>query len=99
MRHRFLHIMRPALLMALSLALTGAVADVNSPLSLACPQAISVGNDLDQCSALVTYPDPGVTGGNGAVTVSCVPPSGSTPVQRYRITPATSAGPPSETTA
>jgi hypothetical protein len=41
------------------------------PLTLFCPASITADN------ALVTYPDPSVSGGDGAVTVTCVPPSGS----------------------
>ena len=77
MRYRFLSVMGPVVLMALSLAPTAAVADVGSPLSLTCPQPITAGTDLNSCAAFLTYPAPTATGGNGAVTVTCVPPSGS----------------------
>lgn len=41
------------------------------PLSLFCPASITADD------ALVNYPDPSVSGGDGAVTVTCVPFSGS----------------------
>jgi hypothetical protein len=41
------------------------------PLTLICPASFTADN------ALVTYPDPSVTGGDGAVSVTCVPFSGS----------------------
>ena len=44
--------------------------------SLACPAPISQGNDPGLCSAVVTFPFPGVTGICG--TLGCAPPSGST---------------------
>lgn len=47
----------------------------NQPCSLACPAAITRGNDVDLCSAVVTFANPGVTGTCG--TVACAPPSGS----------------------
>jgi hypothetical protein len=45
---------------------------------LVCPSDLTVPNDEGQCSAIVTYPDP-VPGDDcvGAVTIVCVPPSGS----------------------
>ncbi len=43
--------------------------------TISCPANIVRANDPGQCSAVVTYPAPVVTGGGPAV---CVPPSGST---------------------
>jgi subtilisin-like proprotein convertase family protein len=43
--------------------------------SLACPGPITQGNDPGLCSAVVSFPFPGVTGSCG--TLACVPPSGS----------------------
>ncbi|HEX9670782.1 MAG TPA: proprotein convertase P-domain-containing protein [Thermoanaerobaculia bacterium] len=43
--------------------------------SLACPAPISQGNDPGLCSAVVTFPFPGVSGICG--TLGCAPPSGS----------------------
>lgn len=76
--------MRTSLLSLTALALlpcvlapTRAAADVGNPIMLTCPAPITNGADPGACSALVTYADPGFTGGNGTVTVTCVPPSGS----------------------
>lgn len=44
--------------------------------ALECPAPISVGTDPNQCSAVVTFPNPTVVGSCGVV--SCAPPSGST---------------------
>jgi hypothetical protein len=47
------------------------------PLTLICPAGITADDALKVGSAVVTYPDPSVTGGGGAVFVTCVPPSGT----------------------
>ena len=52
------------------------LADPNAPVVI-CPQNIVVGTDPGQCSAVVNYPAPVVSGGCPPVTVTCVPPSGS----------------------
>ncbi len=43
--------------------------------SIACPASFTVGNDANQCGAVVTYPAPTPTGDCGAIT--CSPSSGS----------------------
>lgn len=43
--------------------------------SLTCPSPITQGNDLNLCSAVVTFASPAVAGSCG--TVACAPPSGS----------------------
>ncbi len=59
---------------SLNLTTTEAVC-CHQPCSLACPAPISRASDPDQCSALVGFPSPGVTGSCG--TIACTPPSGS----------------------
>ena len=46
-------------------------------LNIACPADIAAHNDPGQCSAVVNYPPPLVSGGTGNVTVVCNPASGS----------------------
>jgi hypothetical protein len=58
-----------------SLALP-AVGANTSPL-ITCPSDVSVSNDFSQCSAVVNYPAPLVSGGTGNIVVVCIPPSGS----------------------
>jgi hypothetical protein len=45
--------------------------------TLICPQDITVSNDPGQCSAVVNYPAPLVSGGTGNVVVVCIPPAGA----------------------
>lgn len=47
------------------------------PLSIHCPSNIMVEPNVDQTSAIVTYPAPAATGGLPGGTVTCAPPSGS----------------------
>jgi hypothetical protein len=42
-----------------------------------CPADIASNNDPSQCSAIVNYPAPLVSGGTGNIVVVCNPPSGS----------------------
>jgi uncharacterized repeat protein (TIGR01451 family) len=59
------------------------VASSSSGCSVSCPPSISVGNDLNQCGAVVTYTTPTATGvcapnpEGGSNSVTCNPPSGS----------------------
>jgi hypothetical protein len=70
-------------LAGLSLALTGRGARFGSgagaagqiDCTLICPANVTVGNDLDQCGAVVTYPPPDVDPQCG--DPNCEPPSGS----------------------
>src|SRR5262249_17379971 len=54
-----------------------------SPCAISCPPDVTVGNDQDQCSAVVTYTTPTASGDctdpeTGETSpVSCSPPSGS----------------------
>jgi hypothetical protein len=57
-----------------SLALP-AVAANTAPV-ITCPAAVNVSNDPSQCSAVVNYAAPLVSGGTGNVVVVCIPPSG-----------------------
>jgi hypothetical protein len=47
----------------------------NTPPFITCPSDLNVSNDPGQCSAVVNYPAPLVSGGTGNVVV-CSPPSG-----------------------
>jgi subtilisin-like proprotein convertase family protein len=59
---------------------------------LTCPANVTVGNDANQCGAVVNYPAPTTTGACG--TITCVPPSGSFfPVAPTNITCSTVGGP------
>jgi hypothetical protein len=66
-----------ALLLVGPLTPTAVVADVNDPIVLTCPADFTVFADPGRCDTHVFYPAPTVTGGNGDVTVTCDPPSGS----------------------
>jgi alpha-tubulin suppressor-like RCC1 family protein len=57
-----------------SLALPSVTA--NPPPVITCPSAVNVSNDPGQCSAVVNYPAPLVSGGAGNVVAVCNPPSG-----------------------
>jgi alpha-tubulin suppressor-like RCC1 family protein len=48
----------------------------NTPPVITCPPAVNVSNDPGQCSAVVNYTAPLVSGGTGNVVVVCNPPSG-----------------------
>jgi hypothetical protein len=48
-----------------------------SPPGIVCPTNITVGTE-DPGGAVVSYPTPTTTGGCSAITLTCVPPSGST---------------------
>jgi hypothetical protein len=62
-----------------------------SPCTITCPANIVQGNDLGQCSAVVTFPPPTTSGGCGTVTLS--PPSGSVfPVGVTTVTATSSSG-------
>jgi uncharacterized repeat protein (TIGR01451 family) len=59
----------------------------NPPPVITCPANVSVPNDAGKCSAVVSYPPPGVTDNCPGVTVACAPPSGSTfPVGQTTVT-------------
>jgi hypothetical protein len=61
------------------------------PCILTCPASVSVGNDLNQCGAVVNYTAPT---GAGCGTVTCVPPPGSFfPVGTTTVTCTSQAGP------
>jgi hypothetical protein len=47
------------------------------PPTITCPENITQDNDLGECGAIVTYPEPTVTDNCPGVTVSCTPASGS----------------------
>ncbi|MEO8428094.1 MAG: choice-of-anchor Q domain-containing protein, partial [Verrucomicrobiota bacterium] len=52
--------------------------DFGAPdVTLTCPADIAANNDPGQCSAVVNYPAPLVSGGTANVVVVCNPPSGS----------------------
>ncbi len=56
-------------------------------ISITCPSDISTSTDFGQCDAVVNFSDPFVSGGEGTVTVSCSPSSGSTfPVGTTTVT-------------
>jgi len=57
-----------------SLALPAVTA--STPPAITCPSAVIVSNDPGQCSAVVNYTAPLVSGGTGNVVVVCNPPSG-----------------------
>ncbi|MBI3415850.1 MAG: HYR domain-containing protein, partial [Verrucomicrobia bacterium] len=48
-----------------------------STLSIVCPANTGASAAIGQCSAVVNYPAPIVSGGTGGVTVVCNPPSGA----------------------
>jgi alpha-tubulin suppressor-like RCC1 family protein len=48
----------------------------NTPPVITCPPDVNVSNNPGQCSAVVNYPAPLVSGGTGNVAVVCNPPSG-----------------------
>ncbi|HLQ23889.1 MAG TPA: S8 family serine peptidase [Gemmatimonadales bacterium] len=50
----------------------------NPPPLITCPANVVVPNDPGKCSAVVSYPPPGVTDNCPGVAVSCAPPSGAT---------------------
>jgi hypothetical protein len=47
------------------------------PPAITCPANVVVGNDLNQCGAVVNYPAPGATDNCPGVTTACVPASGT----------------------
>jgi hypothetical protein len=55
---------------------TGILTITGAPCTLTCPGNITVSNDANQCSAVVTYSNPTTSGTCG--TVTCSPPSNST---------------------
>lgn len=77
--------MRPSLLLIIGLAMllagplswTGVAADTISPLTLTCPDNITVVNDTYQCGAVVSFA-PVVTGAVPIYFVTCSPNSGAT---------------------
>jgi hypothetical protein len=57
---------------------------VNS--AITCPADIAANNDPGQCSVVVNYPAPLVSGGTGNVVVVCYPPSGfAFPVGTWKV--------------
>jgi len=57
---------------------TTMTAAANPPPLITCPANITVPNDPGKCSAVVSYPPPGLTDNCPGTTASCAPPSGST---------------------
>src|SRR5205814_1817394 len=59
----------------------------NPPVVITCTSDVNASNDPGQCSAVVNYPAPLVSGGSGNVVVVCNPSSGSTfPVGTTTVT-------------
>jgi uncharacterized repeat protein (TIGR01451 family) len=57
---------------------TAATTAANPPPVITCPANVNVPNDPGLCSAVVSYPAPGVIDNCPGATTVCVPPSGST---------------------
>jgi len=62
--------------------------------TLTCPANITVGNEANQCGAVVTYPAPTTAVGDNCGTITCTPASGSFyPVGTTTTTCTATAGP------
>src|SRR3954451_9389237 len=77
MRQPLLLITGLALLLAGPRERTGAAADTASPLTITCPDNITVVNDSYQCGAVVKFA-PTVSGAVPIFFVSCTPDTGTT---------------------
>ncbi len=59
-----------------SCSFTITVTDTEAPKIVSCPRDIVQNADLNQCSAVVNYPVPGVTDNCPGASIICIPPSG-----------------------